>query len=433
MGRAAVVFAIAAALTLPGRASAASLFLIDGRGWGHGVGMGQWGAEGYAVHGWKHEQILAHYYPATSLGGVGAQTVRVLIAEGRPRVRIASSMPYVVRDARGHVRHARGGFVVTPKRRLPLTFVPGAAPLTLDGAGYRGELTIRRGPGGLTVINTLPLERYLRGVVPDEMPKSWHPEAYQAQAIAARSYAISQLSPSRPYDFTADAAAQVYGGIHAERPETNLAVGATAGQVLTWHGRVITAYYHSSSGGRTAAVQDVWPDKTPRPYLVSVSDPYDSISPYHRWGPFVTTQTQLGEKLGAPHLEDVVVESNPSGVADRVRIVGSSTSRVVTGESFAQLLGLRSRTFAVRVLSLDAPTRSAVHDRPFSLGGFVRGLAGVRLEEQSRTGAWRTVTQIRPRLDGRFEALIRPRRTTAYRLALADAAGPAVVVRVRRI
>src|SRR5437773_865625 len=192
MGRG-ILGVIALVLALPCGASASSLFVIDGRGWGHGVGLSQWGAEGCARHGWTHEQILAHYYPGTSISIARPVTVRVLIAEGTTRLRITSTMPYLVRDARGKSKHVKGGFVVTPSRRLPLTFLPGAEPLTLDRAGYRGELTIERGPGGLQVVNTLPLDRYLRGVVSAEMPRGWHPEAYEAQAIAARSYALSRL------------------------------------------------------------------------------------------------------------------------------------------------------------------------------------------------------------------------------------------------
>src|SRR5687768_3954484 len=92
---------IAIALALPSTAGASVVFLIDGRGWGHGVGLAQWGAEGFARHGWTHERILAHYYPGTRLTAVAPREVRVQIAEGRARVRVGSSMPFLVRDARG--------------------------------------------------------------------------------------------------------------------------------------------------------------------------------------------------------------------------------------------------------------------------------------------------------------------------------------------
>jgi len=103
--------------------------------------------------------------------------------------------------------------------------------------------------------------------------------------------------------------------------------------------------------------------------------------------------------------------------------MGARTSRTITARAFADALGLRSTAFAVRVLALDAPRRPAPHDRPFSLAGFVRGLRGVRLEQRFGDGAWRTVARIRPRANGRFAALIHPRRTAWYRLATAEAAG----------
>ena len=95
----------------------------------------------------------------------------------------------------------------------------------------------------------------------------------------------------------------------------------------------------------------------------------------------------------------------------------------MNARAFADALGLRSTAFAVRVLALNAPVHPALHDRPFSLVGFVRGLAGVRLEQQFGDGAWRTVARIHPRPDGRFLAKIRPFRSAWYRLATSEAAG----------
>ncbi len=421
---------IAIALVLPGTARAASVFLIDGRGWGHGVGLAQWGAEGAARHGWTRERILAHYYPGTKLTVVAPQSVRVLIAESQPKVRISSAMPFLVRDANGRERHAKHGIVLNGASKLPVSFVAGAAALALDGAGYRGELVVTRAAGGLRVVNKLPLERYLRGVVPLEMPKGWHAAAYEAQAVAARSYALAQINPSRPFDLVSEPSDQVYGGIWAERPETNLAVGATAGRVLTYGGRVITAYYHSSSGGRTAAVQDVWPERSPVPYLVSVPDPFDAISPNHRWGPLVETQEALGRLLGVGGVADVLVDARPSGYVARVSVVAEGRTRVISGMEFRQALGLRSPAFAVRVLALDPPpARRVLSNRPLPLTGFVRGLGGVELEERV-AGSWRRVASIHLRPNGRFQTTIRPRRTTSYRLTVDGTAGPEVVVRV---
>jgi stage II sporulation protein D len=132
-------------------------------------------------------------------------------------------------------------------------------------------------------VNVLPLDRYLRGVVPWEAPKGWSEQTYEAQAVAARSYTLATLKPGEDFDLYPDARSQMYGGVAAERTETNLAIGATAGQVLVWRDRIVPGYYFSSSGGRTSSVHDAWPKAHQVPYLVSVSDPYDYISPHHVW------------------------------------------------------------------------------------------------------------------------------------------------------
>src|SRR4051794_15630816 len=246
-----------ATLTLAPTASAGTLFLLDGRGWGHGVGMSQWGAEGAARHGWDYRRILAHYYTGTKLEAWHPKPVRVLLGDGRGNARIGSAAPFLVVDAKGRKLRFPARSVVVDhrlmlqKKRLvpPLRFRAGAQPLTYDLRGYRGDLVVKRTGGTLLVVNELPLDRYLRGVVPWEVPRGWHSAAYRAQAVAARTYALATLHPGEDYDLYPDTRDQMYGGIRAERPETNLAVGATAGQVVTYGGRPITAYYFSTSGG----------------------------------------------------------------------------------------------------------------------------------------------------------------------------------------
>ena len=283
-------------------ASAGTVFVIDGRGWGHGVGMSQYGARGYAEAGWRHPRILAHYYRGTTLRVLPARPVRVLLGEGLGVVRISSTKPHRVIDATGMVRKLKPGTrTLAASRQLlkglksPLRFDPGVAPLQLDGAGYRGSLVIHRRGSGLTVVNHVPLDRYLRGVVPWEMPEDWHPQALRAQAVVARSYALATLKPGKLFDLYADTRSQVYGGIRAEEPTTNRAIGATAGRVLVWRSRIATTFYHSTSGGRTASVADVWPKARVVPYLVSVPDPHDNISKHHRWGPFRMTPGEISD------------------------------------------------------------------------------------------------------------------------------------------
>ncbi len=166
--------------------------------------------------------------------------------------------------------------------RSPVRFDASSAPLTLDGLPYRGSLVIGRSGSGLYVVNDVPLESYLRGVVPREMPGELASEALRAQAVAARSYALATMKPHSSFDLYADTRSQVYGGIRAEHEATDRAVASTAGEVLSWQGGVATTYFSSTSGGRTAAIGDAWAGSNARPYLVSVADPFDARSPHHR-------------------------------------------------------------------------------------------------------------------------------------------------------
>jgi stage II sporulation protein D len=420
-------------------AGAGTLFLIDGRGWGHGIGMSQYGARGYAENGWPYQRILAHYYRGTELQIIPGRRVRVLLAEGRAKVQISSKKPFRVVDARGKKRRlAPGTLTLAPgapkgklkRLRLPLRFEPGATPLRLGENAYRGSLVVHVQNGKLTVVNRLPLDRYLRGVVPWEMPDHWHPEALKAQAVVARSYALATLKPSKLFDVYDDVRSQVYGGIRAEEVSTNLAVGATAGRVLTWNGRIATTFYHSTSGGRTAAIADVWPRATPLPYLVSVPDPHDRNSKHHRWGPLTLTPEELALKLKAKGIEDLLVERAPSGRVSRLALETTNGRRTIPAQDFRDVMGLRSTWFNVRVLRLDPHLSRAIADKPVKLTGFVRGLSGVRLEQQVNGGAWSPVRRLGVRPDGRFTTTVTPKRTTSYRLAVAEAAGATITVKL---
>jgi len=166
-------------------------------------------------------------------------------------------------------------------------------PLRLGGRAYRGLLDVRHVRGhGLVAVNQLPLEEYLRGVVPAEIGprRPEEIEAVKAQAVAARTYAVRNLGrrDSLGFDVFGSVQDQVYGGLAAERPETDRAVRVTSGEVAVFEGQPIRAYYHSTGGGHTARVTDVWnlPDA---PYLRRVSDrapdgaDYCAASPRYRW------------------------------------------------------------------------------------------------------------------------------------------------------
>jgi stage II sporulation protein D len=409
-----LVLLVIAALALPALARGSTVFFVNGGGWGHGVGMSQWGAEGFALHGYGYRQILAHYYPHTQLTVGREPDVRVLLARRAPSVRISSPKPYLVVDATGKKLHLNKPLRVTGRGHelvLPLRFEAGAAPLTLNGDGYRGDLLVS---AGLQVINELPLERYLRGVVPWEMPKGWQSSAYEAQAIAARSYTLATLNPAAAFDLYSDARSQMYGGIRAEEPWTNLAVGATAGKVVSYNGAVITAYYFSTSGGRTTAVQDEWPSVAPEPYLVSVDDPYDSISPKHRWAPRELTPAWLGAKLGLRGVRDAVVEDNASQHAATVRVLAADGWKSLSAENVREKLHLRSTDFQFGAVSFDPPPLRHLLGSRITVRGSVHDVTGLQLERQVGSG-WRTVAYVHP-VHGVFSVTLR--RVSPLRLRL---------------
>ena len=135
---------------------------------------------------------------------------------------------------------------------------------------YRGDIIVYNFNKKLTVINQLPLEEYLLGVVPSEMPSKWNIEAHKAQAIAARSYALANLGKrhSHGYDLKDTPADQAYGGATSETPQTTYAVLSTKGEVLTYDNKIIPAYYHAASGGKTVGAGEVWNHDLP--YIQSV-------------------------------------------------------------------------------------------------------------------------------------------------------------------
>jgi stage II sporulation protein D len=163
---------------------------------------------------------------------------------------------------------------------------------------YRGSLEFRAAPEGLTAINTLPLEEYLFGVVPNEMYALWPVEALKAQAVVARSYVLAQMGSynQQGFDVLATQASQVYRGIDSENPLTTQAVCLTKGEILTYGGRPVDAVFHSSSGGFTENSEEVW--KNSLAYLRGKPDPYDLNEKHYNW--LVSyTQEQLKQQLAS--------------------------------------------------------------------------------------------------------------------------------------
>jgi stage II sporulation protein D len=422
-----------AALALPGLAHAGTVFLLDGRGWGHGVGMSQWGAEGYARHGYGYRRILAHYYPHTHITATTPSDVRVLLQQGQPMLRVGSSAPFLVVDARGEKVHLSPRTVVVRRgfKQLvfPLRFEPGVQPLRLGGDGYRGAIVVKEKSGGLMAVNVLPLDRYLRGVVPWEVPVGWHTQTYEAQAVAARSYTLAMLKPGEDFDLYPDDRSQMYGGIKAERTETNLAIGATAGQVLEFGDAIIPAYYFSSSGGRTSSIHDAWPQMRQVPYLVSVADPYDYISPHHVWPTTVLTAQQISTALQLGDVRDLRVVRNSSGRAEAVRALTSSGWRQIPGQLVRARFKLGSMDFEIHALTLDDVPQHLVYGDRVVVRGWLRGLGKARLQELTGEG-WQTVRHVRPAPTGQFAVSLSAVRSTELRLAYNGVAGDTVPLQV---
>ena len=417
-------------------AGSGALFLFSGHGWGHGVGMSQYGAYGYAQHGSSFQEILAHYYPGTTLAPAPVSTIRVLLADKKKALKLSSEVPFTVRDGAGkRVTVDAGTLKLTPsltvagtKLTAPLRVLPGkGGPLTLTRP-YRGRIDVDVVDGRLRAIDVLPLEQYLYGVVPSEMPSNWAPEALKAQAVAARSYALATRQVGAPFDVYADTRSQMYLGLSNESAATSAAVDATKRQVLLYDGTVATTYFSSTSGGKTESSQ-AWSGES-LPYLVSVPDPYDDISPYHNWGPVPVTAATIAKALKVSgSLMDATTTPDPNGRVAQLSFLTPFTPVSVPATKLRAAIGLRSTWFNVAVLSLapPAPNAPVVYGSAVTLGGTVRGVTGVTLEQRPAGGAWQAVGPVG---SGAVRLTEKPAQNTDYRLATATAAAGAVRIRV---
>jgi stage II sporulation protein D len=433
----------AAGQQTPSSSYGEAVFVVSGRGYGHGVGMSQYGAYGQALAGRTYEQILAHYYTGTQLGKAGRKELRVLLAEGRRAVTVSSSVPYTAVDASGLMyRLPKGSLTLRADLALPTDAAPVAAiqplvlrpgkkaALSLDGKPYRGKLELVPQGGFLRVVNIVALESYLQGVVAGEVPFSWPAEALKAQAVAARSYAIASLLKGKPFDLYADVRSQVYLGVAGEKPSTTKAVLDTSGQVVLYGGKVATTYYFSSSGGKTASAADVFGFAVP--YLVSRPDPWDKQSPYNRWGPVLLGARTVQSKLGAEgRVLDARGVATASGRLRTVTLDTTTGSEQVPATLVRTALGLRSTWVTIGVLRLDRTSRgSVVFGSRTHLSGVGRGLGVPRLASSADGTAWATVYSVAPDATGGVAFDVAPARTTRYRLEATGGASPALLVQV---
>jgi stage II sporulation protein D len=398
--------------------------------------MSQWGANGFAQHGWTYDRILAHYYRSTTLGPAPVARVRVLLLEGAKTLALGSTKAWRATDADGVTVELPAATVPLTaalkyknlKLAPPVTFSPVAGVLTVGKKQYRGTLVVSVANGKLQVVNSLGLEAYLKGVVPSEMPSAWPPEALKAQAVAARSYALANLAKGRTYDLYSDVRSQVYGGIGAEAAPASAAIDATAGQVVLHDGKVATTYFFSTSGGRTASALEA----TGRaiPYLVSVPDPYDNASPHHNWGPVVLDAADVAKRLNVPAVLDLRTTLGPSARVQRVEAVTPLGGTFFTGSQVRTLLGLDSTWFTVGWLSLAPPKAPVTYGGAGSVTGIARSVGAATLEARPRGGLWQTVRTVAPAANGSFAVIVKPQVTTEYRLATAGVRAALVKVGV---
>ena len=379
---------------LPSPITLGSTVTFYGRGWGHGVGLSQYGAQGRALDGQLAPEILAHYYQGTTLGTMNNRQVRVLIQDD---FKASPSEPVQVfgrggdwsidgidgtfpADARLKlVPDTAGGgttwsIVVTAEDGTKLLDeVSGASIRIRASAGttlqlwskptaydrFRGALRLigRTGAKPLVdVVNELPMESYLRGVIPAEIPSSWPEEAVKSQVIAARSYAAVRLHPDTgTFDVYDDTRSQVYLGKVVEKAATDDAIEATELVVLRAPGGgIASALFHSTGGGATEHNENVFVSSTggkitvPYSYLRGSLDrredgsPYDADGPRAKWKTATYTRAQIQAWFADDSRTDVgtLVKLNLSnrGVSGRlisVKLIGADgTTKIVSGDVF---------------------------------------------------------------------------------------------------
>ena len=301
-----------------------------------------------------------------------AETVRVLLAEGRPALVVGSGGPLTLTDASGRrvlaQRTTGGGYRLAPYRQAVLVRETGqsasgvvawtadGAVLTLDGQPFRGRLDVVTANGALTAVNVVELESYLQGVLKDEIPAGWPAEASKAMAIAARTYAVYQRvqNPSGLFHLRATTASQVYKGARGEDARTNWAVQATRGQILAFGGQPLPAFYHSCSGGATEDATDVFGLEYHN--VPGVKDDFSKACPHALWIERLTSRQIEGglARAGYPVGRILAIQDlirSRTGRILRIEVRHTQGALVLEGRRFREALGnevLRSTDFEVR-------------------------------------------------------------------------------------
>ena len=272
--------------------------------------------------------------------------------------------------------------------------------ISLNSVPYRGAIRFLRSNGNdMAAVNVLGLEEYLYSVVPKEVSASWNEEVLKAQAVAARTFTITNLNKFKKYGFNLDntTASQVYGGVGAEHPRTTAAVDATKGEIVLYDGKPASIYYHATSGGRTANSEDVW--STALPYLRSVEDVFENPdeATSARWS-VTFTKEELKTALAARgidlgDIEDVTVEHS-DGRAIKLTFIGTKGSKTYSKDNIRVPLSLKSTNF-VLIKSGDKtetePFLDSFENKSENalktIGAYVSGLAEKLIEKSEKLSA----------------------------------------------
>ncbi len=352
----ALALALTASLLPAADASVAVRWVVNGRGFGHGVGMSQYGSYGYARNGKGYRFILRHYYRGTSIGKLRkTRVIRVLIEIDGGDVGFTAARSACGRKLNpdhSYEAHRRGNGVRLRSSAGKLLArcggklrAAGRGRVRITGVGaYRGALEVvptRSEAGSLNVINAVSVNQYVKGVVANEMPASWPMAALRTQAVASRSYGLSAGVDGNGFGLYDNTSSQVYGGIASETARSNRAASSTGGRVVRYRGAIAETFFSACSGGRTESVQYSF-FSSPVPYLRGVRDPYDYYCPLHKWkltfsGPEISSR--LGSYLAGRLKRIVVTKRGDSPRIVWARLYGTGGVSKIRGDSLQYALG----------------------------------------------------------------------------------------------
>jgi stage II sporulation protein D len=229
---------------------------------------------------------------------------------------------------------------------------------TYDNKSYRGALRLMPRKGSLQLINRITVEEYLQGVVPEEMPAEWNPEAVKAQAVAARTYALRQRKrhAKEGFDVCATTHCQQYGGVAVERAAANQAVKATSGEVLESHGALVDALFHTDSGGMTENSEDVWGSRIDclraAKEVRTETYPWEKNSTVEKCSELLAKRGKNIGTLKKIELSPIKIgkaskDRTVSGRVKQVTFVGKNGKASITGNDLRSMLGLKSTLFGM--------------------------------------------------------------------------------------